>query len=86
MISDNTQAKPLDKTIVSGSFSVDEVKWLVFYGENKEKNFDLKTEDKGELDYAITQMFLMMKESSRFDMDRVEKVFWERVTALANYR
>ena len=71
---------------VSGSFSVDEVKWLVFYGENKEKNFDLKTEDKGELDYAITQMFLMMKESSRFDMDRVEKSFWERVTALANYR
>ena len=71
---------------ISGSFSVDEVKWLIFYGENKEKNFDLKTEDKGELDYAITQMFLMMKESSRFDMDRVEKAFWERVTALANYR
>ena len=78
--------KALSKTNVSGSFSVDEVKWLIFYGENKEKNFDLKTEDKGELDYAITQMFLMMKESSRFDMDRVEKVFWERVTALANYR
>ncbi len=71
---------------VSGSLNVEDCKWLIFYGENKDKTIDLKTEDKGHLDYAITQMFLMMKESTRFDAERVECVFWERVRALANYR
>lgn len=70
----------------SGSLSVEDCKWLVMYGYNVDKTIDLNTDDKGQLDYAITQMFIMMKESTRFDADRVEKLFWERIRALANYR
>ena len=65
------------------SLSIDDCKWLLFYGHNKEKTIDLGTEDTGQLDYAITQMFLMLKESTRFDVDRVERVFWQRIKALA---
>lgn len=75
----------LSKGDVSGSLSVDDCKWLIFYGHNKDKTVVIN-EDVGQLDYALTQMFIMMKESTRFDADRVEKLFWERVRALANYR
>ena len=71
---------------VSGSFSAEDVKWLIMYGYNKDKTIDIRNEDKGELDYAISNMFQMLKDSTRFDADRVERVFWERVSALANYR
>jgi hypothetical protein len=68
------------------ALNIDDCKLLIFYGQNKDKKIDLKTEDKGDLDYAITQMFLMLKESTCFDCERVERVFWERIRALANYR
>lgn len=71
---------------VSGSLSVDDCKWLILYGQNKDKTIDIINEDKGELDYVINQMFQLLKDSTRFDSERVERVFWERVTALANYR
>lgn len=74
-----------DKANVSGSLSAEDCKWLIFYGHNKDKTVMIN-EDVGQLDYALTQMFIMMKESTRFDADRVEKLFWERVRALANYR
>ena len=68
------------------ALNIDDCKLLIFHGNNKDKTIDLKTEDKGDLDYAITQMFLMLKESTCFDSERVERVFWERIRALANYR
>ena len=71
---------------VSGSLSIDDCKWLIFYGQNKDKTIDIRSDDKGELDYVITQMFQLLKDSTRFDSKRVERVFWERVTALVNYR
>ncbi len=70
----------------SGSLSADDVKWLIMYGYNKDKTIDIRSEEKGELDYAISNMFQMLKDSTRFDAERVERVFWERVCALANYR
>lgn len=75
----------LSKGDVSGSLSAEDCKWLIFYGYNKDKTVVID-EQVGQLDYALTQMFIMMKESTRFDADRVEKLFWERVRALANYR
>lgn len=71
---------------VSGSLSIDDCKWLIFYGQNKDKTIDIRSEEKGELDYAISNMFQMLKDSTRFDAERVERLFWERVSALANYR
>jgi len=76
----------LQQTGVSGSFSSDDVKWLLFYGYTKDKTIDLNTEQKGELDYFIEQMFETMKETSRFNIDMVKEAFWQRIEALANYR
>jgi hypothetical protein len=73
------------QTSVSGSFSSDDVKWLLFYGYTKDKNVDLNTEQKGELDYFIEQMFETMRETSRFNIDMVKEAFWQRIEALANY-
>ncbi|AGN89434.1 hypothetical protein IA01_10585 [Flavobacterium psychrophilum] len=84
--SNTDQAKQSCKTGVSGSFSSDDVKWLLFYGYTKDKTVDLNTEQKGELDYFIEQMFETMKETSRFNIDMVKKAFWQRIEALANYR
>lgn len=84
-VSTKPKSEPLKQGAVSGSFSAEDIKYLIFYGCNKDKTVVID-EQKGHLDYAIMQMFLMMKESSRFDMDRVEKLFWERIGALANYR
>ena len=64
--------------------NIDDVKWLLFYGHTKDKSIELKTAYKGELDYAITQLFEMMEESSRFNSDMVEKAFWERLHLIAN--
>ena len=55
------------------------------YGYNKDKTIDIRSDEKGELDYAISNMFQMLKDSTRFDAERVERVFWERVSALVNY-
>lgn len=85
MNQENTN-EPLSKTAVSGSFSSDDVKWLLFYGYTKDKTVDLNTEQKGELDYFIEQMFETMKETSRFNIDMVKEAFWQRIEALANYR
>ena len=85
-LSKNTQVSQCDKTAVSGSFSSDDVKWLLFYGYTKDKAVDLNTEQKGELDYFIEQMFETMKETSRFNIDMVKEAFWQRIEALANYR
>jgi len=71
---------------IGGSISAEDVKWIVMYGYNKDKTIDIRSEEKGELDYAISNMFQMLKDSTRFDAERVERVFWERVSALANYR
>lgn len=71
---------------VSGSLSIDDCKWLIFYGQNKDKTIDIRNDDNGELDYVINQMFKLLKDSNRFNYERVERIFWERVTALANYR
>ncbi|MES2592378.1 MAG: hypothetical protein V4608_10865 [Bacteroidota bacterium] len=62
--------------------SVDDCKWIVFYGHNKDKTVIVDEESK-HLDYAITQMFIMMKESSRFHSESVEELFWKRIQALA---
>ena len=74
------------QTSVSGSFTSYDVKWLLFYGYTKDKTVDLNTEQKGELDYFIEQMFETMKETSRFNIDMVKEAFWQRIEALANYR
>lgn len=84
--SNTDQAKQSCKTGVSGIFSSDDVKWLLFYGYTKDKTVDLNTEQKGELDYFIEQMFETMKETSRFNIDMVKEAFWQRIEALANYR
>ena len=86
MMTVKDQNKALSQTSVSGSFSSDDVKWLLFYGYTKDKTVDLNTEQKGELDYFIEQMFETMKETSRFNIDMVKEAFWQRIEALANYR
>ncbi|ELI6456047.1 hypothetical protein RRM46_002286 [Flavobacterium psychrophilum] len=84
--SKKTQTKQSCKTGVSGSFSSDDVKWLLFYGYTKDKTVDLNTEQKVELDYFIEQMFETMKETSRFNVEMVKDAFWERIEAIANYK
>lgn len=81
-----TQIPQLPQCAVSGSFSSDDVKWLLFYGYTKDKKVNLNTEEKGEIDYFIEQMFYTMEETSRFDIGKVKEVFWQRIEALANYR
>lgn len=78
--------KQLSISRVSSSFSAEDVKWLIMYGYNKDKTIDIRSDEKGELDYAISNMFQMLKDSTHFDAERVKGVFWERVSALANYR
>lgn len=85
-IENKNQALQLQQTGVSGSFSSNDVKWLLFYGYTKDKTVDLNTEQKGELDYFIEQMFETMKETSRFNIYMVKEAFWQRIEALANYR
>lgn len=65
-------------------FSVDEVKNFVLYGWSADKDIDLKVGDTGDIKYALDQMFQMMKKTHRFDVDRLEKVLWDRITALVN--
>lgn len=77
--------EPLSKTAVSGSLSTEDCKWLIFYGETKEGTVKLNDRTK-HLDYAINTVFSILKEQTIFDSDGVEKMFWERIVELANYR
>jgi len=61
----------------------DDCKWLIFYGHTKDKRITIDNSGKG-LDYAFNVMFGMLKDSTRFDYNGVEKLFWDRIKLLAN--
>lgn len=73
------------KEIKSEELSMEEVKDLFLYGTNKSKTIDIRNNDNAELDYAISQMFNFLQKSP-FDYKRVERVFWDRIKSLANYK
>lgn len=59
----------------------EDLKWLIFYGHNKDKSIIID-DGRFQIDYALTQMFIMAKESLRFDVDGVERLLWKRVKAI----
>jgi hypothetical protein len=78
----------LDKGGVSGSFSMDEVKDLLCYGETRDLKVILKENPRktGDLDIALDIMFDLIEKNTYLDRKRVEDIFWNRVQELANYR
>lgn len=73
------------KEIETDELSMEEVKELFLYGTNKSKNIDIRNNDNTELDYAISQIFELLQKTP-FDYKKVERVFWDRIKALANYK
>jgi hypothetical protein len=73
------------KNAVSGSFTMDEVKSLLWYGQEKRDGKVQLTEDKRHLDWAMYRMMDSLDDSS-LNRESVEKLFWDRLLALANYR
>ncbi len=73
---------------VSGSFSMDEVKDLLWYGETRDLKVILKDNPRksGDLDIALDMMFDLVEKHTYMDRNRVEDIFWNRVQELANYR
>ena len=69
----------------SKNFSIDEVKRLLFYGTPSHES-EIKIDDEGNLDYAVLMMFDLLEKYKHFNYKEVERVFWERIRALANYR
>jgi hypothetical protein len=63
--------------------TADEIKHLIFYGKTEDKSIVIDEENK-QLDYAITQMFLWLKESNRFDAEGVERILWKRIGLIAS--
>ena len=63
--------------------TVGEVKHLLFFGKSKDNSIILDDTNK-QIDWFMSQMFIVMAETSRFDTIAVEKIFYERLTKLAN--
>jgi hypothetical protein len=85
----NTPLQPsLDIAGVSGSFSMFEVKDLLWYGETRDLKVILKENPRkiGDLDIALDMMFDLLEKHTYMDRKRVENVFWNRVMELTNYR
>jgi len=76
------------QSCVSGSFNVDEVKDLLWYGETRDLKVILKDNPRksGGLDLALDMMFDLLEKHTYLDRKRVENIFWNRVIELANYR
>lgn len=81
-LSQNTQSL---QTCVSGSFTDMEAKWLLCYGEESRES-KVKLDDEGRIDYQIDQMFDLLEKHTYWKRKEVEKLFWKRITSLANYR
>ena len=80
-----TPEPQLRQTAVSGSFSDNEAKWLLFYGEESRKG-KVKLDDEGRIDYPINHMFSLLEEHTIWKRKEIEELFWNRITAIANYR
>jgi len=70
---------------VSGSFSDMEAKWLLCYGEESRES-KVKLDNEGRIDYQIEQMFNLLEEHTIWKRKEIEELFWNRITAIANYR
>lgn len=70
---------------VSGSFSVEDCKNLIYYGKLKDGSVKLDEGTK-HLDYFLTSIFDSNYLKTRFKVIEAEKMFWDRIRALANYR
>lgn len=70
---------------VSGTFSEDDCKNLIYYGKLKDGSVKLD-EGAKHLDYFLTSIFDSTDIKTRFNVIEAEKMFWDRIRALANYR
>lgn len=75
----------LRQTAVSGSFSDNEAKWLLCYGEESREG-KVKLDDEGRIDYQIDIMFNLLEKHTYWKRKEIEELFWNRITAIANYR
>lgn len=80
-----TQISTLSKTAVNGSFTMDEAKSLLFYGEEKKGGKVQLTKDERHLDWALYRMFDNLDNTS-LNRKEIEILFWDRILTLANYR
>lgn len=67
-------------------FTKDEVKSLIFNGTEKRNGKISLTDDKRSLDWVFMRMFDLLEEKTIFNRVDVEKLFWERITALVNHQ
>jgi hypothetical protein len=66
---------------VSGSFDVNDIKWVIYYGHTKDKRIFLDEEKSG-LDYFLEDAFRGTKTLEIF-----KEIFWNRIRKLVeNYR
>jgi hypothetical protein len=79
---ENTTSSQHDaKLLVSGSFSDDDIKWVLYYGHTKDKRIFLDEEKSG-LDYYLEDAFRGNKTKEIFG-----EIFWNRIRKLVeNYR
>ena len=86
-MNNNNENFALNKPAVRGSFSMDEVKDLLWYGETRDLKVILKDNPRknGDLDIALDIMFDLVEKHTYLDRNRVEDIFWNRVLELANY-
>ena len=81
----NTEMSQSFKNAVSGSFTMNEAKSLLFYGEEKRGGKVRLTKDERYLDWALYRMFDNLDNTS-LNKKEIEILFWDRILALANYR
>jgi Predicted transcriptional regulators len=71
-----------DKSVV---FSEQETKWLLFYGQPSRES-DIRIDDENwQLDYAVMAMFDFLEKFTGYNRAGVEKTFWKRIRAMANF-
>jgi hypothetical protein len=64
-------------------FTNEESKWLLCYGmPNSQSNIQIG--EPGDLYLAISLMFELLEERTYLDREKVERIFWGRILALAN--
>lgn len=62
-----------------------ECKCLVFYGRTSDREDKIEIDtSKIKLDFALSKAFELLEEEGGFNAEETERIFWERITALAN--
>ena len=80
-VTNTTEPQHDAKLPVSGSFTDDDIKWVLYYGHTKDKRIFLDEEKSG-LDYYLEDAFRGNKTREIFG-----EIFWNRIRKLVeNYR